>query len=394
MNQNSSKIEANKENFRPYPTFDSSLSFFDPNKQSQNTPTKPKKEPFQNSCNQNSYIVNSPQKLVDGLLEKAKDKRNYCSITAEEFFNLSTLSLNYFCQSLKNEGANQVFQTVFSMKNLNSLYINLQINEITCLRFEKINYYCQNLTYLKLDLGSNNIAQENGIKSLEDCTKQLTNLKQFYIDLRWNNLTDSNCEQIGSSIKHLKQLDEVGLFLSHNKITSIGVNFICSELKHILMLKKLYFHLSQNKIDDNGAILLSQCIENLKYLQTVDISLQDNAISNQGSIELCKSVSNLEKISVANILLYMNQVRDYGILHSTKQFVQSANFRKLEQFFLEFRLKFREINPSKVYIECQEIVRQNILSNRQHALILTAYKKHITPMLDFQPQYQHWDILY
>ncbi|KAL4466074.1 hypothetical protein ABPG74_004311 [Tetrahymena malaccensis] len=393
MNQTSSKVETNKENFRPSSSYEDSLSYCNKDQQNNSTPIKCK-VPFQSSCNQNSYIVLSPQKRVTELLEKAKDKKTYCSITADKFLSLSTLSLNYFCQSLKNEGVNQVFQTVFSMQNLNSLYINLQINEITCLRFDKINYYCQNLTYLKLDLGSNNIGQENGIKSLEDCTKQLTNLKQFYIDLRWNNLTDSNCEQIGSSIKYLNQLEEIGLFLSNNKITSCGVNFLCSELRNILTLKKLYFHLSQNKIDDKGAILLSQCIENLKYLQTVDISLQDNAISNQGSIELCKSVSNLEKISVANILLYMNQVRDYGILHSTKQFVQSANFRKLEQFFLEFKLKYREMSPSKVYLECQDIIRQNMLSNRQHALILTAYKKHISPMLDFQPQYQHWDILY
>ncbi|EAR88242.2 hypothetical protein TTHERM_00024010 (macronuclear) [Tetrahymena thermophila SB210] len=228
----------------------------------------------------------------------------------------------------------------------------------------KVLAYCQNLSYLEIDLTN---MRESGEKTLEEfflalsniskCEKlstlnlnfnvmrvnrnslypllsplidqeNITKIKNLVINLRYNDLLISGATSAGVMLSKFKNLQSLILYISGNSIGDRGLSNLCLNLDWS-NLTSIKFSLTNDKIGDKGISKLCSVLEKCQNLTNICLFLSQNQIASQGASKISaiiKKSANLEKLDLD---LCNNKIGDFGASHINSALASCTNLTKL-----------------------------------------------------------------
>ncbi|KAL4432352.1 hypothetical protein ABPG74_011111 [Tetrahymena malaccensis] len=363
-------------------------------------------------------------KLVDLVIEMQEFQADFQSFYAylSQIKSLKKLSIKCFCKGnqvesivnllnsqsrilnldlnfkgiIKMEQANQISQVFFTLKDLQSVNLNLENTSVSYETFENIVYSLSNCTKL-------NTLNLNFCIKIKDITKSIKRELKIWLITFLNAKNQKIQNQIykeqqqvivqpyRQDFKLLKQ--QVSIFrdvlyqkiyisiccnfylivlcqfifvFSYNGIRSEGLNLFSEGLQNCQNLKSLILLLGNNNIDDTGYLQqFSQSISKLKNLEQLildfngnklnhiqsfqlsqgisfcnslkELSLKfnNNCIGVEGAQSLGKSLGSLENILQFNLQISKNKITDNGLISLSQGINQIKNLQSLNIYLVD-----------------------------------------------------------
>ncbi|KAL4485351.1 hypothetical protein ABPG72_008527 [Tetrahymena utriculariae] len=211
--------------------------------------------------------------------------------------------------------------------NIDIAYNNIEPEQI-CILFQKIAKN-QSISVLKFNLEGNEINSAL-LQSIAINIQQLKQLEKLSMNIRQSQLYSEGIIQFAQGMESCNTLQELNINLDYNQISESGAQSLGKLIGKQTFLTSLDLNFNNNALCSNGVAKLTSEIPQCLEMKSLSFKFQQNAIDGKGAIALGNSISQCKKLVNLSLDLSQNSIGFQGLSDIIKQLKQCDNLEKLE----------------------------------------------------------------